>query len=583
MRNSGDGHGQSKTQVGSVVLVTVASSIVDREDDSEYDQLEGEGDVIRQVLLLGYRSGFQVWDVEEADNVRDLVSKREDPVSFMQMLPKLEAAKRLDDKFADSRPLLVVCADGPSPGTMTYRVDVMEAHPTMMLEWYCCAYRCPVLFLEISIVCTYAKVQISCLFCKVQFSNCCCSSSSSGYGPVAVGPRWLAYSGSPVVGSDCGRELSRYLPDSYNYLQSGSPGWKGNGTVNGHLVDVDNIGMGHNINVFKIMPGPGNSSACDTQTSYTHLYRLQRGITNAVIQDISFSDDSNRIMISSSRGTIHLFAINPMGGSVCLQSGDADFAHKNGSLGVMTKPQVPRLPNSSLCASGPPVTLSVVSRIRNGSNGWRGTVSGAAAAATGRMGSLSGAIACSFHNCKGNNFLLSESSSLKGKYHLLVFSPSGCMIQYALRPSAELDSTPVVTGLNTTYESTTDSDVRLVVEAIQKWNICQKHTRRERDDNVDIYGENGTLDNNKVYPEEAKDGKCMRLGCHCGENHRIRTVYSNSNGHLLHQRSGPPENGRLSHRTCSGSLDTVTENGAPLSELHTSSEGTSLNGPNMPP
>lgn len=41
--------------------------------------------------------------------------------------------------------------------------------------------------------------------------------------------------------------------------------------------------QGHNINVFKLMPGPpGSSSACDTGASYVHLYRLQRGFTNAV-------------------------------------------------------------------------------------------------------------------------------------------------------------------------------------------------------------------------------------------------------------------------------------------------------------
>ncbi len=42
--------------------------------------------------------------------------------------------------------------------------------------------------------------------------------------------------------------------------------------------------QGHNINVFKRMPGPpGSSSACDTTgASYVHLYRLQRGFTNAV-------------------------------------------------------------------------------------------------------------------------------------------------------------------------------------------------------------------------------------------------------------------------------------------------------------
>lgn len=74
--------------------------------------MEGDGDVTRQVLLLGYRSGFQVWDVEEADNVRDLVSRHGGPVSFMQMLPKPIASKRSEDKFADSRPLLVLCVDG---------------------------------------------------------------------------------------------------------------------------------------------------------------------------------------------------------------------------------------------------------------------------------------------------------------------------------------------------------------------------------------------------------------------------------------------------------------------------------------
>lgn len=112
-----------------------------------------------------------------------------------------------------------------------------------------------------------------------------------GYGPLAVGPRWIAYSGSPVADSDCGRvsaqhltpstsfsvsnpngslvahyakesskqlaagiatlgdmgykKLTRYcselLPNSNNSLQSGNPGWKGRGLMNGS--DTDNIGM----------------------------------------------------------------------------------------------------------------------------------------------------------------------------------------------------------------------------------------------------------------------------------------------------------------------------------------------------
>lgn len=250
--------------------------------------------------------------------------------------------------------------------------------------------------------------------------------------------------------------------------------------------------------------------AVDCYIIFPFSFRFQ------VIQDICFSNDSNWIMISSSRGTSHLFAINPSGGSVNFQFADATSTTKHCGLGTMTNPAVRWPPNlglqmpnqQSLCASGPPVTLTVVSRIRNGNNGWRGTVTGAAAAATGRVSSLSGAIASSFHNCKGNSDIFAGVNSSKTKYHLLVFSPSGCMIQYALRVSVGLDVTMGVSGLGTAYDSVPEGDPRLVVEAIQKWNICQKQTRREREDNIDIYGENGALDSNKIYPEEMNEGNC---------------------------------------------------------------------------
>ncbi|XP_062014343.1 uncharacterized protein LOC133730845 [Rosa rugosa] len=47
------------------------------------------------------------------------------------------------------------------------------------------------------------------------------------------------------------------------------------------------------------MPGPpGVSSSTDANASHVRLYRLQRGMTNAIIQDVSFSDDSNWILVS---------------------------------------------------------------------------------------------------------------------------------------------------------------------------------------------------------------------------------------------------------------------------------------------
>ncbi|KAJ6727964.1 AUTOPHAGY-RELATED PROTEIN 18F [Salix koriyanagi] len=512
-----------------------------------FDKLEGDDDVIHQVLLLGYRSGFQVWDVEEANNVRDLVSRHDGPVSFLQMLPKPITSKRSEDKFAYNRPLLVVCADGVHEGPATScNGNVSNNHDPVngstvstVVRFYSLRSQSYVHVLKFrsavySVRCSSRIVAIS-QSAQVHCFNATTlqreytiltnpmvmgspGSGGLGYGPLAVGPRWLAYSASPVV-SNSGRVSPQHLTPSETWDIRGCP-------------DADNIGMvvvrdivsklviaqfkahkspisalcfdssgtllvtasvqGHNINVFKIMPGlQGSSSAGDAGASHIHLYRLQRGFTNAVIQDISFSDDSYWIMISSSRGTSHLFAINPSGGSMNFQSSECGHVMKNSGSGV------------------PPLTLSAVRRIRNGNNGWRGTVTGAAVAATGRQGYLSGAIASSFHKCKGSNDMYVDGASLKSKYHLLVFSPSGSMIQYALRISAGVDSMIVASGHNATYESAAENEGRLVVEAMQKWNICQKQNRRDREDNADIYGENGNSDSNKIHPEGLKKGNSI--------------------------------------------------------------------------
>ncbi|XP_050367273.1 autophagy-related protein 18f [Argentina anserina] len=785
--------------------VSVASSIVERDEDASndqvnwagFDKLEGEGNVCRKVLLLGYRSGFQVWDVEEADNVHDLISTHDGPISFMQMLPKPIASKRSDDKFAESRPLLVVCADGsisvdnnkedntgPRNGVTTNSPDKVNSSfvPTSVRVFslrsqsyvHVLKFRSAVYSVKCSsrVIAISQATQIHCFDATTLereytiLTNPIVTgfpgSGGIGCGPVAVGKRWLAYSGSPVAVTSSGRvnpqhlepsasspsngslvahyakesskqlaagiatlgdmgiqKLSQFyselVPDSITYPQSGNPSRKANRTVNGKSTDTESVGMvivrdivskaviaqfrahqspisalcfdpsgmllvsasvqGHNINVFKIMPGlPGVSSSTDADASHVHLYRLQRGMTNAVIQDISFSDDSNWIMVSSSRGTSHLFAINPQGGPVDIPSSEASFNPKYTVSGVPTRSAVRWPPNSglqmpnqqSLCSPGPPVTLSVVSRIRNGDNSWRGTVTGAAAAATGKTNFFSGAIASSFHNCKANDYHV-ESSSLKAKYYLLVFSPSGCMIQYALRMPNGLDST-TVTGLNSAYESDHEGDARLVVEAIQKWNVCQKKNRREQEDNTDIYGDSRNLDNNKIYPEGMKkanivypealssvpkekitpeeknhlyiseaelqmqetqaplwaknelyfqsmivegvkmDGESDTAGeieieriptrmiearakdlvpvfdylqTPVFQPARVAAVNSNISGKLFEQRSAIPEIDRLSGRSSSNFLDTMSDSGTGLAEQHNSSEETGWGVPQM--
>ncbi|XP_042041791.1 autophagy-related protein 18f-like isoform X1 [Salvia splendens] len=610
---------------------SAASAIVERDGDTSHDQiswagfdkLELEKGNSRQVLLLGFSYGFQIWDVEAADNVRNIVSRHDGPVSFMQVLPKPLASNEPADKFADSRPLLVICADGSFSGDINVPEgsalsNGMVQHSNGSVNGTCMPtvvwfysfksqsyvhllrFRSVVHLVRCSsrVVAVLQSNQIHCLNASslereytILTNPVPSGTGNIGVGPLAVGPRWMAYSGSQVAISTARRvspqhvspspnvpshslngslvghlaresskqlaagiatlgdmgykKLSRYYSDLYpeaNNFQSGSGRLKVNGVANGHSPDAHNVGMvvvrdivskdviaqfkahkspilslcfdpsgvllvtasvqGHNINVFRIMPDSSGAA------SHVHLYRLQRGLTNAVIQDISFSSDSQWIMISSLRGTSHLFAISVSGGLVNFQSSDSHSSARNRGSSLMTKPAVHGSPNSgllvltqqSVCASGPPVNLNAVSRIRNGSNGWRNTVNGAAAVATGRSSSLSGAVASVFHNCKGAG-MHGDQSSLMKNYHLLVFSPSGSVIQYVLHCSPALDGVMALPGASLTCESGIDYDARLMVEAMQKWNICQKQNRKERGDNVDIYGENGNSDSSKVYPE----------------------------------------------------------------------------------
>lgn len=76
-----------------------------------FDKLEREDGDTRRVLLLAFRSGFQIWDVEDTGNVHVIVSAHDGHAAFMQMLPYPLVSEEIDDAFAESRPLLAVCGD----------------------------------------------------------------------------------------------------------------------------------------------------------------------------------------------------------------------------------------------------------------------------------------------------------------------------------------------------------------------------------------------------------------------------------------------------------------------------------------
>ncbi|KAF8075398.1 hypothetical protein N665_1097s0007 [Sinapis alba] len=524
---------------------SAASSAVNRDAGSPndqvlwagFDKIQKEDGDTRRVLLLAFHSGFQVWDVEDTENVHVIVSAHDGRASFMQMLPNPITSEDSDDRFSESRPLLAVCGDSSweenssrqsvsdNPGSETsvptnvhvYSLKSQSYVHTLKFRSTIYTVRC-----SSRIVAVLQASQIHCFDAKtlVEEYNIVTNSIAYGplgvgYGPLAVGPRWIAYSGIRVADSSStlftpqlitlssSPNVAQFAMDTSRQIASGilNIGMKGVGvTTNDNVPDEDSIGMvvikdiisksviaqfkahkspisalsfdpsgmllvtasiqGHNINVFRIMPRTSTSSD-STTTSFVHLFRLQRGFTNAVIQDISFSNDSSLIVVSSSRGTSHLFEINP-----------------EGEWHV-------------------PVPLSSVSRIRTGDiRGWMGTVSGAAAAAAGMVGgSLTGATASTFCYCveqKKNNRYGSAASDNSSKRSLLVFAPSGCMTQYPVEGSHEAG---VMTGLD--FESGSE------IEPIRRWSMIQNQSRREmQDQHSDIYG-GGTVSDSKskVFPE----------------------------------------------------------------------------------
>ncbi|CAA7049217.1 unnamed protein product [Microthlaspi erraticum] len=572
--------------------VSAASSVATRDIDSLHDQvlwagfdkLEKDDGDTRKVLLLAFKSGFQVWDVEDTENVHVIVSAHEGQASFMQMLPNPISSGVLGDQFSESRPLLAVCGDSSweenpnrqpqstasdnNPGSETVLVPTNVHVYSLKSQSYVreIKFRSIVYTVRSSsrIVAVLQPAQIHCFDATtlekeymIVTNPIAWGSLGVGVGPLAVGPRWIAYSGSRIAKSSsavftpelispsASPSVAQFAMDSSRQLASGIvtlgdrgynaltkycsevlpnpyvPGLKVIGAGNENVPNADSIGMviindviskslvtqfkahkspitalcfdpsgmvlvtasiqGSNINVFRIVPKHYTSSGDAASTrSFVHMFRLQRGFTNAVIQDISFSNDSSLVVVSSSRGTSHLFEMNPEG------EGNAQT----------------------------PTPVTAISRIRSGnSSGWIGTVSGAAAAAAGMVGgSLPGAITSTFcyideqsNNNKQYGLTTIATTDNNSKRNLLVFAPSGCMTQYALKANPAGAGAGHETAAMTVFDFETglETEGKVKVEPIRRWSIIQNQTRREMQDQPsDIYGGGASPDSkSKVFPE----------------------------------------------------------------------------------
>ncbi|KAG9457502.1 hypothetical protein H6P81_002010 [Aristolochia fimbriata] len=600
---------------GASVAASIAVAAEDEKDQvlwAGFDKLELGPSTSRLVLLLGYSNGFQVVDVEDASNVCEVVSKRDGPVTFLQMLPTPEKSDA-HQGFSALHPLLLVVAgdETSNPGVVhnphsngNVRDGITDSQPgscgasPTVVRFYSLQsdnyvhvlrFRSTVYLIRCStqVIAVALASQVYC-FDAVTLENKFSVLTyplpqggqgmgvNIGYGPMAVGPRWLAYasnntlmpntgrlspqnltpspgvspSTSPGSGSlmaryamesskqlaagiinlgDMGyKTLSKYcqelLPDGSSSPVSTNSGWKvGRVTAAAHTIDSEHAGMvvikdfvtkaiisqfrahtspisalcfdpsgtllvtasvhGNNINVFRIMPSSmqsGNSMRYDWNSSHVHLYKLYRGLTTAVIQDICFSHYSQWVAIVSSRGTCHLFVLSPFGGDVSFQT------QRFQTEGFILSPSL-SLPwwSTSSCTISQkftpppvPVSLSVVSRIKNSTTGWLNTVSSAAASASGKVPIPSGALAATFHNSFYQNpqQVHFKTNSLE---HLLVYSPFGYVVQYELLPSLGLESYD--TSSRAVLGPMQDDELRVNAEPIQSWSVCRRLNWPERD------------------------------------------------------------------------------------------------------
>ncbi|KAL6564280.1 hypothetical protein OROMI_015730 [Orobanche minor] len=589
---------------GASVAASISSSGDDRKEQvlwAGFDKLELSPSAFRRVLLLGYLRGFQVFDVEDASGLSELVSRRDGPVTFLQMLPSpanCDATRR----YRPSHSILVVggnederitsfqyIGQGPARYSTDSPIGSFLDPPTAVRFYSLKSneyvkvidFKSPVLMVRCSprVVAIGLEEQIYCLdtltlekkFIIITYPVPHVGDQggfgiNTGYGPMAVGPRWLAYppnrpfllntgrvslktvtSGvSPSTSPGSGSMMARYAMESSKHLAAGlftlgdkgykklskyypellpdspsSPGWKAGKLAASEpenagviavkdLVSSDIVAQfrahtspisalcfdpsgtllvtasihGNNINIFRIMPFHkyDGSGSGDWSTSYVHLYKLYRGITSAVIQDICFSHYSEWIAIVSTRGTCHVFVLSPFGGDDGFQT---LYTHgQETSLVLASTP--PWWSTSSFTINEQPslppptCTPSVVTRIRCSDSGLLNSVSNAAASMVGKLWVPSGAVAAIFHNTNSAGSLDVNKSSGSSLEHILVYTPSGFVVQHEIMSS--MGGHEQRESRSEYLSNPQNEELRVKVEPMQWWDVCRRMDNMEREE-----------------------------------------------------------------------------------------------------
>ncbi|XP_065042778.1 autophagy-related protein 18g-like isoform X2 [Musa acuminata AAA Group] len=483
---------------GASVAASIAVPAEDEKDQvlwAGFDKLELSPSFFKHVLLLGYSNGFQVLDVDDASNVCELVSKRDGPATFLQMQPT-PINSEATEGFRASHPLLLVVASDETNGSGAVqggRLSALIRESSSEPQAGNCISSTVVRFYSLKV---HSYVHVLRFRSAVHIVHC--------------SPRIVAVAlAAQVVIKDF---ISKEVISQFRAHTSPISALCFD--PSGTLLVTASV-HGHNINIFRIMPTRiqnGSSPASyDWTSSHVHLYKLYRGLTAAVIQDISFSHYSQWISIVSSRGTCHIYVISPFGGDASLQ-----LQNVPGERSIL----IPNLTvpwwSTSCCMihqqlhpppPPPSVTYSVVSRIKNVNAGWLSTVTNVAASAAGKISVPSGAIAAAFHNSLNQNTLPAPSKA-KSLEHLLVYSPSGHVIQHELLPSSFVESCDnSLKAVPAPLLQLQDEELCVNAEPVQWWDVCRRSNWSEREEDV-----------SRIIPNNQKNSETVLDSGDCEDN-----------------------------------------------------------------
>ncbi|EGC29465.1 hypothetical protein DICPUDRAFT_99826 [Dictyostelium purpureum] len=194
----------------------------------------------------------------------------------------------------------------------------------------------------------------------------------------------------------------------------------------------DSIVIVNNNNVGGSNSSSANSGNIPNEQLYRHIYILKRGITNASIQGIVTNETCKWVALTTSRGTTHIFAINPLGGEVDI--------HTHITRSPNTKRPYDYY-SSVLNLTPSLLTINAMDRIKLGNDNEESSVTS----------NMCGGNAC---------FIESNSQNLE---KLFVVSPTGQLILYELRPQKPPLSSEMA-----------ENTLCLSLTPVAEWDVCRK-------------------------------------------------------------------------------------------------------------